>query len=93
MVFWDVSIVKAGGNIDEEKVHIGVHKCNDTDWERFYDVTTESEKRFNRIKDNESAFCLDEYDGQGNKNDFRIWGETEAMPHHRLDINFRPCIP
>jgi len=29
MVFWDVSIVKAGGNIDEEKIHIGVHPCDD----------------------------------------------------------------
>ena len=39
------------------------------------------------------AWCLNDLDENGDPLDLYIRGDNEAVPHRRIDINFRPCIP
>ena len=49
---WDVKVVKADGNSDKDKTEIGIHRCNDEDWEQFDTPNTRSISRYEAIKNN-----------------------------------------
>jgi hypothetical protein len=45
------------------------------------------------MQDNNSAWCFDTEDENGEPYDFTIYGSSENMPHRRLDLSFIPCNP
>jgi hypothetical protein len=45
------------------------------------------------MRENNSAWCFDQYRENGEPIDFTIYGSSENMPHRRLDLSFIPCTP
>jgi hypothetical protein len=45
------------------------------------------------MRENNSAWCFDREDENGEPYDFTVYGSSENMPHRRLDLSFIPCTP
>jgi hypothetical protein len=45
------------------------------------------------MRANNSAWCFDHEDENGDPYDFTVYGSSENMPHRRLDLSFIPCTP
>ena len=64
MVRWFVRTVEATSlkYFSSSTLEIGVHKCNESDWKKFFPAREDKKKRIEYLKEQKSLFCLDEID-------------------------------
>jgi hypothetical protein len=94
LVVWDAKIVSSDGLPENEvEIPLGVHPCDDSDWDRFYPTSYSSDEAFQKMKTTEGAWCFDTQDADGNMINLSIYGQSESESHRRLDLSFRPCNP
>ena len=48
--------------MSEVMIPIGVHKCDQDDWDQFYDKTKKYESQYLEMKENNSAWCFNPKD-------------------------------
>lgn len=85
-VKWIIRFFGKEDTVPYERV-VDYHKCTAEDYAQFYPVSTKSEKQLASIRDREDRgfYCLDWDD------DSKIWGETSAGDHQRIEMLFVPC--
>jgi hypothetical protein len=71
-VKWVVEIIEADGNMKENRIDLGYHRCEEEEYERFYPPNQSSLKRFEGLKKEMTMFCLDR------NVDLKVAGEDEA---------------
>ena len=64
-VRWEAFIIENNGVSDYQRTEIGVHRCQNEDFNKFYDVSSASESRVNYLKKEGSLWCLDTHDEAG----------------------------
>ena len=72
---------------------IGVHKCSEKDYEKFYPVSIGSKIKIDSFKKQNAFNCLDDLDIHGQRINKKLFGHTDNMANRNLVITFRPCIP
>jgi hypothetical protein len=69
----------------------GLHKCTEQEYEEFYEPAESNKNYFEKHKKAKSFMCLNEFDNNGDKVDYKLYGGLGSGLAH--DIEFFPCIP
>jgi hypothetical protein len=86
-------MIDGDGNGNDTITHLGMRICDDEDWAKFKKIDENAHHRVDHIKNNGSMHCLTGFDVFGNDVDLNVRGDSETVPHRRLEINFTPCLP
>jgi hypothetical protein len=92
-VEWVAEMIDGDGSGLEHITYLGTRICTDEDWAKFDKEDKDAHHRIEHIKGNGSMHCLTGYDEDGNWVDLHVSGDSETVPHRRLEINFMPCHP
>jgi len=87
MIFW----MDADGHSYNQSV--GVHHCNEADYEKFYPSVRDQHLLISKLKEENAFYCLDDKDTDGKPLETLLFGKSDIVMHHRLDIIFTPCVP
>jgi len=72
---------------------IGVHRCNESDYEKFHPPEKDQLHKIEDLKASRTLLCLDEQGVTGNYYNRSLFGKDDIVVHRRLDIMFTPCVP
>jgi hypothetical protein len=94
MVNYEVHVYYGHGNNSDTVEHeVGVHVCNDTDYDRFYGPSATYTPRYDLLKDLNAWMCMDEFDKKGVKVNMTLFGPDENTEHRRFEVIYKPCKP
>jgi hypothetical protein len=80
--------VEGDGNHNDIKIDLEFHVCSEKDFEKFSEPDKSSLNLINHLKEQESMYCLSGTDKEGNYVDMHVSGDSESVPHRRLEIDF-----
>lgn len=75
---------------------MGVHRCTEKDYKKFYEPSKNSKPRIKDFKDKNAWWCMDEYEEKDGKKlplNRQLFGSGDAQPNRSLGVVFVPCIP
>jgi len=86
-------MIENDGNEDLDVQELELHICTKEDFTNFYPPSKGTVDKFEILKNEESMYCINQEDANGDPIDLNIWGKNEVEHHRRLDISFMPCKP
>ena len=93
LVEWVVHIIEGDGTKSNVTQEVGVHKCNQSDWDKFFPPSNKSKRTFELYKNKEVMFCMDNVDKKGKMVNKNLFGNSATMANHHLEIVYKPCTP
>jgi hypothetical protein len=79
-VEWLVAIIEGNGVSERITQRIGVHKCTNEDYKKFYKTERKSVNLVKALKDTNGLFCINPLDVNGNSYNLKLWGRDESSP-------------
>jgi hypothetical protein len=92
-VQWMAEMIDGDGEGHEIITNLETRICTDEDWAKFDQIDHNAKRRVDHIKGNGSMHCLTGNDEHGKEVDLHVSGDSDTVPHKRLEINFVPCSP
>ena len=81
---------------DDGKEHMqefAMHKCNDSDFEKFYAPAKTIYKTITSLREKEYFWCLDTNDFDGKPLNSRLFGRETMDSYRYIDFRFVHCLP
>ena len=93
LVDWVVHVYEGNGSSANLAQEVGVHKCNEDDWNKFHKPSTKSKLAYDDLKKKNQMFCMNEADVKGQPVNKKLFGESEYVANRFIEIMFKPCVP
>ena len=89
-----VQLIKSlNGTNEWLEAEIGVHKCTEKDWSKFYQPSQNNKHKMGELKHLQVMMCMDERDSNNQTFKKYLWGKDENSPHQRLEFMMVACKP
>ena len=77
---WRVEFYEGDGfrTIGENSI-VGIHKCEETDWQEFYDPYEIEAETIENFQENSSFWCMDKIDTSGKEIDWNLYGSLDSV--------------